>query len=72
MKSPLSITYKDLLTEQENTLAWMKKNYPAKVQSGQLNEYAAKRKLAIQEQLVKLLRAHQKNRQLNLNEIFNQ
>lgn len=70
MKSPFTISYQDLIKEQEQTLSHMRSKFPVLVKSGQMNDWVAKRKITIQERLVKMLKTHQKNRQLNLNEIF--
>ncbi len=70
MKSPFTFTYSDLIKEEVQQLANMKARFPSLVKTGQMNDWVAKRKIAMQEQLVKMLKKHQKNRQLNLNDLF--
>ena len=70
MKSPFNITYSDLIKEEEQQLANMKARFPSLVRTGQMNDWVAKRKIALQEQLVKMLKKHRKDPQLNLNDLF--
>lgn len=72
MRSPLSFTYHDLLKEQENRLHWLKKSFEGMVITNQISDTTARRRIAMQQALVKMLKKHEKNRQLNLNEIFDQ
>lgn len=68
MKSPLSVTYQDVLKEEQNTLKWMEQNLPRKVQEGSMRADHATRKIALQKELVKILRQHEPGRQLLLGE----
>lgn len=72
MKSPFTFGYSDLIKEQEQSLSRMKVTFPALVKSGQMNDWVSKRKIAMQEQLVRMLKKHQKNPQLSLEDLFNQ
>lgn len=70
MKSPLTITYNDLITWVSNKLHWMEGNLPTKVLRGEITAYTADRDLACAKQLLKMLKKHKKDPQLNLQDIF--
>jgi len=58
-KSPLTVTYHDVLKEGQKTLKWMEQNFPRKVQEGSMQASHATRKIALQKELVKILRKHE-------------
>lgn len=70
LKSPLTITYSDLIKQTERRLTYMEGNYPALVQQGKKNEWAATHEIECQKVLLRMLKKHQKNPQLNLNDVF--
>lgn len=70
MKSPLSVTYDDVIKEEQRRLALMKITYPAKVAAGAMPSWTAQHRIAIAELLVRLLKRHKKDPQMNLNDAF--
>lgn len=72
MKPPTSISYSDIIHTVENRLRWMRKTYPALVNQGSKSQYSATREIETYSVLLKLLQAHKKGRQLNLNDLFEQ
>lgn len=66
MKSPLNVTYNDLIEAAENRLAWMQSEYPKKVEARQMNEWAATHNLEVQKTLVRLLKKAKREKQTDL------
>lgn len=71
-KSAFDISYVDLIKEHAHILQSIKKHYPERVRQGTMNEFVARKKIHMQETLLKMLKKHQKNPQLNLEDLFNQ
>lgn len=71
MKSPLTISYNDLINLVHRKLSYAETEFPKLVQQGRKNEWAASHETACLKQLLKMLKKHQKNPQLNLNDLFN-
>lgn len=70
MKSPLDISYNDLIKEAERELQLMDQKYPALVSQGSLSAWTANHRIAAKKALVRLLKRHKKDPQLNLNDLF--
>lgn len=70
MKDPHIVNYKDLISETERQVAWMKKFYPVMVSRGEMHSYTAQRRLAVQQTILRLLKKHDRNRQLNLQDMM--
>ena len=66
MKSPLNVTYNDLIEAAENRLAWMESEYPKKVIAGAMNERTARHNIAVQKTLVRLLKKCKREKQGDL------
>lgn len=69
-KSPLDITYNDLIKLQELRLEWMEKEYPKMIIAMKIKRDTANHNLECQRVLVRMLKKHKKNPQLNLNDEF--
>lgn len=69
-KDPLAVSYDDTVTEAKRQLDWMEKNYPSFVSRGILNWWVARNRIAIQTQIVAMLKKQKRDPQLNLNAIF--
>lgn len=69
MKSPLSISYTDLINMVERKLANMERFKASSIQQGK-SEWTVNHEIACFKKLAKMLKKHQKNPQLNLNDIF--
>lgn len=72
MKSPLSISYSDLIKHMEHQVNWMERSYPDMKLYGKISANAADRNLSCARTLLKLLVKHKKNPQLNLEDLFNE
>lgn len=72
MKSPLTIDYDDLIKEEERHLKYIKLKYPALVQEGTMHNWTARHRISVHETLLKMLKKHKKNPQLNLEDLFKQ
>jgi hypothetical protein len=70
-KNPLHITYSGLIRTIERRLKYMEKEYPSKVFLGLMTPDFMRTELEYYRQLVKMLKAHKKNKQLNLEDLFN-
>ena len=68
MKDPHIVKFKDLILEEQRLVAWMEKNYPAMVLSGEIHSYTAQRRLACHKAILRLLKKHHKDPQLNLDD----
>lgn len=71
MKSPLQVGYGELISEQERLLAFMLKTYPGRVSCGSLHSWPAQHRIACAKLLFRLLKKHQKDPQLNMEDVFN-
>jgi hypothetical protein len=69
-RDPYHITYADLIKTVDDRLSWMKRNYPSMVFIGKKKDTVAKHEIAVYERLAKMLKAHKKNLQLNLEELL--
>lgn len=65
-KSPYQISYDDLIDCVEARLQWMIKVYPEKVRAGLLKDWKAQHSIACERRILKLLKRHKKDPQLDL------
>lgn len=70
MKNHLNISYQDLIVDQERQLKFMKETYPGRVLAGSLTAKVSGHRIACAEALLKMLKKHKKDPQLNLNDAF--
>ena len=71
-RNPFHITYTDLIQFAERAVERMEKTYPAMKLHGKISADAATRNMECGKVLLKLLKKYNKNRQLNLNDLFEQ
>ena len=65
-KSPLSISYQDLIKDAKKRLQFMKATYPSKVLNGEMGGSTKDRKIATAERLVKILERWKREPQIDL------
>lgn len=70
MKSPLSISYNDLINEAKERLHWMEANYPAMVIQRKIRGDTARHKIECQKKILWLLMKSKKDPQLDLFQTF--
>jgi hypothetical protein len=70
MRSPLDVTYNDMILEQQRSVAFMQKNYPIRVKDGSMHHYTAQHRIAVAQTVLRLLRKGKKNKQLPLEDLF--
>lgn len=70
MKSPLTISYNDMIKYVESQVAFMERQYPAMVMQGRISANLADHNKACAKKLLLLLKKHHKDPQTSLEEIF--
>lgn len=65
-KNPLIVSFQDLVDQAQAQLRFMEHAFPARVAEGSMSGWTATHKIAVQKQLVKLLRKAKKEPQLDL------
>ena len=70
MKSPLNVTYNDLIEAAENRLAWMQSEYDKRLSAGLIKSRSAAHSLEVQKTLVRLLKKCKREKQGDLFAVF--
>lgn len=70
MKSPLQISYQDLINSQESRVRWMEKNFPVMKIRGSITANKADHELECGRVMLRLLKKYQRERQGDLFETF--
>jgi Ni2+-binding GTPase involved in maturation of urease and hydrogenase len=71
-RNPFHITYTDLINYVQHNVQRMEKTYPAMKMQGKINANTATHNIECAKTLLRMLKKHDKNRQLNLNDLFEQ
>lgn len=70
MKSPLEVSYKDLIKACESRIAYMDRNYPGMKLRGTIASWQADHNLACDKVLLKMLKQGERGKQLDFGEAF--